>query len=186
MVAGEESGGVTDYIDLPADKTKTSEPRAVPVTARLRAILDFRRIGPDGGEQPQDAYVFGNEVGERVKNGRTAWRAACRRAGISGPHVPRPAPRVRVGHAGRRGPGAQGAGLGRAQEPDDHEHLRQHDAGHLRDARKTFARRGHEDEVEIDRKLTDGAAASSRGWTAPRRFAKINVPIGGVPVSSRG
>jgi integrase len=79
-----DKDGVAHYIDLPADKTKTNEPRKVPITSRLRAILDFRRIGPDGEEHPMDAYVFGDEAGERIKNVKTAWRAACRRAGIDG------------------------------------------------------------------------------------------------------
>jgi integrase len=39
--------GAPYRIHLPADKTKTSEPRDVPITARLRALLEFRRIGPD-------------------------------------------------------------------------------------------------------------------------------------------
>jgi len=34
------------YPNLPADKTKTNEPRLVPVTARLRAVLEYRRRGP--------------------------------------------------------------------------------------------------------------------------------------------
>jgi integrase len=78
------TNGVTDYIDLPADKTKTSEPRKVLITSRLRAILEYRRIGPDGRELPADAFVFGDEAGGRVKYVKTAWRAACRRAGIEG------------------------------------------------------------------------------------------------------
>jgi len=34
------------YPNLPADKTKTNELRLVPVTARLRAVLEYRRRGP--------------------------------------------------------------------------------------------------------------------------------------------
>jgi len=122
------TNGVTDYIDLPADKTKTSEPRKVPITARLRAILDFRRIGPDGEEQSPDAYVFGDEAGGRIKNVKTAWRAACRRAGIEGLnfHDLRHEFTSAMLDAGRADP--QGAGLGRPQEHLDHEHLREHDA----------------------------------------------------------
>ena len=56
----------------------------MPITARLRAVLDFRRIGPDGKEHAPDAYVFGDEVGGRIKYVRTAWKAACRRAAIEG------------------------------------------------------------------------------------------------------
>jgi integrase len=78
--------GVMAYIDLPADKTKTNEPRLVPITANLRALLEFRRIGPDGRPQDNEAYVFGNAFGERVGRIYTAWRATCRRAEISDLH----------------------------------------------------------------------------------------------------
>lgn len=78
--------GVARYIDLPADKTKTNDPRIVPLTSRLRAVLDFRRTGPDGTEHGPDAYVFGNEAGERVGRISRAWRAACRRAKIENLH----------------------------------------------------------------------------------------------------
>ena len=74
------------YLDLPADKTKTNEPRLVPITARLRAVLEYRRVGPDGKEHGPDAHVFGNEAGERVGRITTAWNAACRRAGIADLH----------------------------------------------------------------------------------------------------
>jgi len=71
---------------LPANKTKTATARDVPVTSRLHAILEMRRYAPDGAEHPPEAYVFGNEVGERVGRVMTAWRAACRRAKIEDLH----------------------------------------------------------------------------------------------------
>jgi len=52
------------------------------ITSRLRAVLESRRKGPDGGGFGPEQYVFGNEVGERIKNVKSAWRAACERAGI--------------------------------------------------------------------------------------------------------
>jgi integrase len=42
----------------------------------------MREHAPDGQRLPADAYVFGNEVGERVADIKTAWRATCGRAGI--------------------------------------------------------------------------------------------------------
>ena len=69
---------------MAGDKTKTSEPRKVPITAWLRAVLGVRRAGPDGRELPADAYVFGDEAGGRIRHMQNAWRAACRRAGIEG------------------------------------------------------------------------------------------------------
>ena len=42
---------------------------------------------PRGQPFPQDAYVFGNEVGERVKCVQKAWTKTCKRAGIEGLHL---------------------------------------------------------------------------------------------------
>jgi integrase len=75
-----------DLIALPAEKTKTAEARTVPITTRLKAILEMRRTGPDGKDLPAAAYVFGNEVGNEVKDIKTAWAATCRRAGIADLH----------------------------------------------------------------------------------------------------
>ena len=36
----------------------------------------MRRQGPDGEEHPADAYVFGNEAGEQVKDVKRAWQRA--------------------------------------------------------------------------------------------------------------
>jgi integrase len=69
---------------LHGDKTKTYESRDVPITARLKAVLQMRRTGPDGKELPPTAYVFGNEVGERRRSIRTAWAKTLKRAKITG------------------------------------------------------------------------------------------------------
>lgn len=74
-------------IRLRATNTKTRSGRTVPISTRLRAILEMRRHGPNGKELPATAYVFGNEIGERVKGVKTAWYAALRRAGIVGLHL---------------------------------------------------------------------------------------------------
>jgi integrase len=71
---------------LPAEKTKTYEAREIPITSRLAAVIEMRRTGPDGKDHSPDACVFGNEVGEEIASIKTAWRAACRRAGISNLH----------------------------------------------------------------------------------------------------
>jgi integrase len=68
------------YIILPAAKTKTAEARVIPIGPRLRAELGMRRHGPDGKEHQPSAYVFGNEVGERVKDIRRQWEDAVLRA----------------------------------------------------------------------------------------------------------
>jgi len=53
---------------------------------RLRAILEMRRLDPNGDEQPGTTHVFGNEIGQRVGSIKTAWKATCRRAGIADRH----------------------------------------------------------------------------------------------------
>ena len=51
---------------------------------KLRAMLELRRHDPDSEQFKPDAYVFGNEVGERLKNYQKAWstrmavRTTCR------------------------------------------------------------------------------------------------------------
>ena len=62
-------------LHFPADKTKARRERFIPISQRLKALLEMRRHSPD-------AYVFGNEIGERIGSVKTAWRATCRRAGI--------------------------------------------------------------------------------------------------------
>jgi integrase len=71
---------------LPADKTKTAEDRTIPITARLRAVLEMRRTDPEGQTFGPDAFVFGNEVGEQQDSIKTAWRLTCQRAGITDLH----------------------------------------------------------------------------------------------------
>jgi integrase len=69
---------------LPASKTKTNQPRAVPMTTRLRSVLEMRKHDPAGQELPPNALVFGNAVGEPVKSIKDGWRGACERSGVKG------------------------------------------------------------------------------------------------------
>jgi integrase len=71
---------------LPAGKTKTAHERVVPISGRLKAILEMRRNDPNGEPHGPQAYVFGNETGLRTVSVRTAWKLACRRAGIEDLH----------------------------------------------------------------------------------------------------
>ncbi|MGB2716506.1 MAG: tyrosine-type recombinase/integrase, partial [Vicinamibacterales bacterium] len=53
----------------------------VPVSARLRSILEMRRNGADGEPNPPDAYVFGDPAtGQRVRSFKRAWEKAVLRA----------------------------------------------------------------------------------------------------------
>jgi hypothetical protein len=65
---------------LPARKTKTKADRTIPISARLRAILDMRRNGPDDKPHPPEAYVFGNEIGEPIASFKRAWECALLKA----------------------------------------------------------------------------------------------------------
>jgi integrase len=71
---------------LSADRTKTARTRTIPITSRLRAVMEMRRTDPKGENHAPTAHVFGNEFGEQVKRTVRAWQATCRRAGIAGLH----------------------------------------------------------------------------------------------------
>lgn len=54
---------------------KTNSRRTVPISARLRSVLVRRRLNPLTGQPfPDDAFVFGNETGERITQ-ISAWVA---------------------------------------------------------------------------------------------------------------
>ena len=71
-----------DQLYLPPELTKTNEARVIPLSKRLRAVLEMRRTDPKGNPLPPTAYVFGTATGEPVKSIKTAWKLTCRRAGI--------------------------------------------------------------------------------------------------------
>ena len=73
-------------IRLPAKNTKARRLRILPMSTRLRALLEMRQHDPAGNVHKPERFVFGDELGERVQTVDTAWRAACRRAGIKGLH----------------------------------------------------------------------------------------------------
>ena len=73
-------------IRLPAANTKARRMRILPMSQRLKSLLEMRRHDPDGQPWGPEAYVFGNEVGQRIHSVDTAWKAACRRADIVGLH----------------------------------------------------------------------------------------------------
>jgi integrase len=71
-------------IALPAAKTKTRTARRIPISARLKAVLEGRRLGPDQRPLPFEAYVFGTEIGTRVQRFTRAWnRAVLQTRGIT-------------------------------------------------------------------------------------------------------
>jgi integrase len=54
------------------------------ISSRLASILEMRKTEPDGREHGPAAYVFGDEVGGKVKGFKTAWKLTCKRAGTTG------------------------------------------------------------------------------------------------------
>jgi integrase len=67
-------------IVLHADETKTGRSRRVPIASRLRSVLALRRFDPAGEPLPLDAFVFGNEIGQRVDNFGRRWENAVLKA----------------------------------------------------------------------------------------------------------
>jgi hypothetical protein len=61
---------------LPWRKTKTRRDRRIPISSRLRSILEMRRFDPAGQPLPAEAYVFGNTIGQRIKDIGRAWETA--------------------------------------------------------------------------------------------------------------
>jgi hypothetical protein len=70
-------------LTIRAEKAKTRTERIVPISTRLLATPEMRTLDPAGKEFETDAYVFGNEVGGKVKSVRIAWEAARTRQGWS-------------------------------------------------------------------------------------------------------
>src|SRR5207344_747501 len=61
---------------LPFGKTKSKKDRRIPISTRLKSILEMRRIDPAGQPHAPDAYVFGTEIGSRVLGFSRAWHTA--------------------------------------------------------------------------------------------------------------
>lgn len=75
---------------LPAGKTKSGKARRVPISTRLQVVLEMRRDALRGTLELEDdeplsgaLFVFGNDLGERVGDIKTAWGGACERARIT-------------------------------------------------------------------------------------------------------
>jgi integrase len=60
-------------IHLSNRTTKGQRTRYLPMSQRVRAVLEMRQHDPAGNVLPGDAYVFGDEAGGQVKSVKTAW-----------------------------------------------------------------------------------------------------------------
>lgn len=67
-------------IILRAEHTKDRENRIIPISDRLRALLEMRNTSRADVAFPPTAHVFGDAVGERVGSVRRAWQTALLRA----------------------------------------------------------------------------------------------------------
>ena len=70
-------------IALRAENTKDDELRRLPVSPRLAGVLDMLRLDPAGQPHPPDAHVFGNRIGQPIKDPKKAWMKVCRESGIT-------------------------------------------------------------------------------------------------------
>ena len=69
-------------LTIQAAKSKTRTARVIPISTRLSAVLEMRRLDPAGRSYPREAYVFGDSIGRRIKFVRAAWNSACAEAGL--------------------------------------------------------------------------------------------------------
>ena len=67
-----------------AQVEKTRNERIIPLSKRVMAVLELRRLDPSGEPFPPDAYVFGDSLGRKVKSVRAAFRNACEALKIDG------------------------------------------------------------------------------------------------------
>ena len=65
---------------LPFSKTKTKRDRKIPISTRLKGILEMRRFDPAGQPHALDAFVFGTEIGTRVLGFGRAWSSTVLKA----------------------------------------------------------------------------------------------------------
>jgi integrase len=73
-----------DRLRIPGRLTKTGAFRELPITPRLRALLEMRRTDPAGQAFGPSAFVFGNEVGEAAEFPKKAWTTTiCKAHGIT-------------------------------------------------------------------------------------------------------
>jgi integrase len=77
----------TQTITLRGETTKNGRTRNIPIaTLRLRAVLDWLRLGANGENKKDDAPIFSNAIGEPVRSFRKAWMTTVLRASGFKPH----------------------------------------------------------------------------------------------------
>jgi integrase len=71
-------------ITVRAINAKTRTARILPISLRLLATLEMRKLDPAGRPFGPDAYVFGTAIGKRTRSVREAWEEARKKAGLEG------------------------------------------------------------------------------------------------------
>ena len=64
-------------ITIRAEHNKTREGRVIPMSARLKAVIEMARTDPTGKEFGAEAFVFGDVLGTRVFDIKRRGRPAC-------------------------------------------------------------------------------------------------------------
>ncbi len=72
---------------IQASKAKTREGRTLPMSSRVHDLLEMRRVGPDGKAFGPQAYVFGDEIGNRRLSIRKEWQEARKAAKLDDLHL---------------------------------------------------------------------------------------------------
>jgi len=75
------------WMDLPVERTKPYQQRLLPIGQRCGASWRCVRQTRRGTHGPRRPMCLAIEVGEPVKSVKTAWKATCRRAGITALHL---------------------------------------------------------------------------------------------------
>ena len=70
-------------IRILASKAKSGRERVVPVSDRLMAVFEMARLDPSGKPLGLDNYVFGDELGGRIRNVKRAWTTVCKKTAIT-------------------------------------------------------------------------------------------------------
>ena len=73
-------------LTIRAEKAKDGDSRTLPISGRLKAVLEMVRMAPDDKEHSPAGYVFGDAIGGKVADPKKAWAATLRRAGITDLH----------------------------------------------------------------------------------------------------
>jgi integrase len=73
-------------LTIRAEKAKTGTMRHLPLSPRLKAVLQLIANDPTGAPHQPTAFVFGNVIGEQIGSPKKAWATACKTAGITGLH----------------------------------------------------------------------------------------------------